>query len=366
MTLNELINNISKELSTREDSSEYKSELYRLLNLYNKYLNDIPDSEKHLIFQMNIDENWNILTKDIAKLSKSLKESVREYYKGFTMPCFNKLSNWLKGNGTYNGLLRTSISTYVIPNGCDLYRIRANEKNKYFKPTEMFHIPFEKRGIIKTQRYSVPGYPCLYLSSSIYGCWEEMRKPNLSSFKVSRLCASEEITLLDLRIPSVGNIDQSNYIKILRILPLIIACSIKVINSEHTYKPEYIVSQVVLQIIIKNRINSGINGIIYSSTQRNLDFKFNESNLLDNIAIPVYKNETKGLCSKLSRKFTITPPTCYEHELIRDPEGMVNGHEVNAGNSFSVPNEFIPYSKTAFGLLESRLKEKNTVSLLSE
>ncbi len=363
MTLNELIQITSNSLAKRNPSSEFRNELSQLLTLYKRNLNNIDETEKEIIFPFNTQRDWDKLIRDISKLSESIKISVREYYSGSISTSYEKIKNWMEGYRDYDGLLETSISKYSIPCDTDLYRIRKNEKNKHFNPNEMFHIPYNKRGNIRTQRYSIPGYPCLYLSSTIYGCWEEMRKPSLASFKVSRIRNIEEIDLFDLRIPSTSHIVQDDYIKILRIFPLIIACSIKVINTDDTFKPEYIIPQIVLQIIIKNRKTTGINGVIYSSTQKNIEFSFNEENLLNNIAIPVFENKSSGLCTILSKKFNITNPTSYEYELIRDPEGMVNGHVIDGGNASSQPDDPIPYNKTVFGLLQSRLLLQDLVSI---
>lgn len=62
----------------------------------------------------------------------------------------------------------------------------------------MFHIPITMRRQVGTERYSIPGYPCLYLGNSIYVCWEEMNRPLMSSCWVSRLKNTEELELEEL------------------------------------------------------------------------------------------------------------------------------------------------------------------------
>ena len=72
-----------------------------------------------------------------------------------------------------------------------------------FFADEMFHIPFEKRTDIVNYRYSITGYPCLYIGNSILSCWEEMHTPALDDFVVSRVQVNsdKQVKTLDLRIP---------------------------------------------------------------------------------------------------------------------------------------------------------------------
>ena len=110
---------------------------------------------------------------------------------------------------------RTSDST--------LYRMRVCSLRKDVSRTEIFHIPFSMIRNIKTQRYSTPGYPCLYLAKSIYGSWEEMHRPPIESTLVSQFTSKENFRVLDLRIPSVERFTECESLY-LKYLPVIIAC----------------------------------------------------------------------------------------------------------------------------------------------
>lgn len=112
------------------------------------------------------------------------------------------------------------------------------------EPKEMFHIPLDMRGIVKTQRYSTSGYPCLYLGESIYGCWEEMRRPPMIKCAVSRLECSLKLNIVDLSIPSEIDMTNPAY---QRLIPLIISCMVPVENHNDTYKPEYIIPQLIIE-----------------------------------------------------------------------------------------------------------------------
>ena len=49
--------------------------------------------------------------------------------------------------------------------------------DKLIDLVEMFHIKYELRGKVQTQRCSFPGLPCLYLGCSSYVCWLELNRP---------------------------------------------------------------------------------------------------------------------------------------------------------------------------------------------
>ena len=79
-----------------------------------------------------------------------------------------------------------SLRLGTIPDGCSLYRMRVG-KNGYEEFTsneEMSHIPFQFNHKVGNERYSMSGFPSLYLGSSVYVCWEEMRRPCLFLNKV--------------------------------------------------------------------------------------------------------------------------------------------------------------------------------------
>ena len=224
------------------------------------------------------------------------------------------------------------------------------------------HIPFSKRGEVKTQRYSVPGFPCLYLGKSLYGCWEEMRRPDFGKVMVSRVVSTQNIELLDLRVPTFGKWNESICDSIL-FFPLIIASMFQVRDNSATYKPEYLVPQLITEWVITQKqlyrkTKSNIIGIIYTSVHKNPDFNF-PADVFDNVAIPVLKplnNEPVDYCPILSELFEITPPTYYDLETLRLGKAHVSGEdglttEMNKENSYAI---------SSFGEMERILNNKET------
>lgn len=188
--------------------------------------------------------------------------------------------------------------------GESFYRIRTKEENYPLSSSEMFHIPFHLRGKVTTQRYSIPGFPSLYLAKSLYVAWEELKRPNLDKFQAVRLESTETLRCLDLLSPKLerNTMDKDAY-RYLMIWPLIAACSIKVANPQDSFKPEYIIPQLLLQWV---RNTGNIDGIIYASTNIRLNRKIPLKNLY-NVVLPVKDNNEEGLCTQLSEKFEMTP-----------------------------------------------------------
>lgn len=232
------------------------------------------------------------------------------------------------------------------------FRMRVFDDKRNRERKELFHIPFSKQGKVKTQRYSLPGLPCLYLGKSLYGCWEELGRPPLYSCMFSRLSNTEIIKLWDLRIPEeIESID--GLCKFLLTVPLIIACSIKVAHPNDNYKPEYIIPQMLLEILscgdeinrIYGKRPQNIIGIKYRSVLTNDDFKFPVSKN-DNIVIPAVR-EKKEYDEKLCKLFLITQPTCEEFERIRYRELVLNG----------IDTSLDPYKASLFGQMEAIISD---------
>ena len=317
---------------------DFKAELSRLLNLFLKKLKDDE------VFQYN---NYKVQTQDFQTIArrtcKLIKTAVKAYLNGDLATCYDQIKNCLIGGakGTAN-----DINYCWQGEGTYFYRIRTKASPYTYPAKEMFHVPFDMRNKLKTCRYSIPGFPCLYLGRSIYGCWEEMRQPALKDFCVSALQPTEELKLLDLRYDQQIN-SESKLTSYLSIFPLILACSVPVKSDEDSFKPEYIIPQLTLQTILKYRPQTwGADGIIYTSTRKNSANPWNDKpELWESIALPVYKSQPQGLCPQLSKKFKITDSICYEHELIHKRIPYT-------------PLQNTDYADSPFGLLEKCLQEE--------
>lgn len=313
---------------------DYRNNLKQTLNKYQSLLLKLDNNQQP--------DNWDEFFPHVDKVIKKIKEVALSSYKGLPSTAGTKLSNMMKSYGD-------KLIWKDIPVNTSFYRMRKiEERRTNITYDEMFHIPLNKRRMVTTQRYSTPGYPCLYLGNSIYTCWEEMNRPRMSDCWVSQLKNTQEICLLDLRVPSLQSF-LDNYKNYILLFPIIIACMLPVTNPNDVYKPEYIIPQLLTEWVIKNEKD----GIYYTSTHKNSYFDY-PNDKYENIAIPVKESiKSNRYCNKLKFLFKITQPLNNEIEQLRQ------GYSVNAGHygldEKEQKKEY--YELSDFGNLEKRLSK---------
>jgi len=249
-------------------------------------------------------------------------------------------------------------NTTDIKKNTDFYRIRKcefSERKRIAKNVhEMFHIPFTKRGVVKTQRYSISGLPCLYLGYSVYGCWEEMGRPHLDECMVSRFQNTKQIKVFDIRVPTKYDEFKKNENNYIRLFPLMASCMVQVKNPKDYYKPEYIIPQMLMEWILDKK--KDCIGVFYTSVyveeDNYIDNNYPEE-YMHNIAIPaIYKNELQ-YSSYLCKLFKLTKPKCREFEAAK-------------GRYETIKDFSIEYRASDYGFLEKRLKSKKVEEIKSK
>lgn len=304
--------------------------------------------------------------KEIGKTCEKLKDIVTSEYQGLHSTAFYRFSNLLKGKNGQSAL-GDSILMYTFKVGeKPLYRMREMGKRQDLSYLELFHIPINKRGIVKTNRYSSPGYPCLYLGTSIYACWEELGRPPMDKSMVARFGNEIDMHLIDLRIPSFDEFE-SHYKAYMKALPLIIACSVKVKEPDAYYKPEYSIPQLMMEYVINNNVyhktKVPITGIYYTSVFRNDDYGF-PIDKFENIAIPIQRPlSSKKYCNKLCDIFMMTQATCDEMEQMRSG-GYIRFEYDEKTERMIYHGNIGEYKHSSFGYLEKRLNDKKLFPLI--
>jgi hypothetical protein len=370
-----------------------------IFGLPKKYQNSFPEflEETFQKFLSTIDQiDEGTITEKIKGCKDSLKrfcdgiiQSTRTYYSGFPAKSYFEFENVMeitedslfpsKSGGKYG-------TSPIEP----FYRARVGT-NRLFERKDLFHVPFELREIVTTQRFSVPGLPCLYLANSTFVCWEELRRPDINKMQVSRFQAinpalsfldlsltpsrlfeilnasTKEIykkdgTVSDTKPMTLDSWDSLSYNYIMR-WPLIAACSVKVKRGDGTFKPEYIFPQFLLQWVTTKK---GIDGIKYFSIEAYSSVKVDLANLV-NYAIPIKHAKPEGYCEKLVESFKLTQPTSWEIMTIADPNVIQNalpriednstliGHTHMGGAIEFIKGKKTQYWQSIFGKIEIEL-----------
>ena len=291
------IYNYSRE-AQRNNGCDYRKTLSEILDGYQEM---VKENSSDVLFFAEVVANIDVLNRVVSSC-----------YQGKRSTAYTQLKNLLK---RYE-----KDSIFVeIPSDSIFYRMRVCDLRKEIKRKELFHIPFEKIRQIKTQRYSSPGYPCLYLGESLYGCWEEMQRPDTESTLFAVFKTSKPFRVVDIRIPTLQKY-LANAEFYLKFFPLIIASTIPVINGDDIFKPEYLLPQMILEWVIEKRREINAIGVYYTSAFKNNEF-YELDYEWDNIVLPVQKTSEKGICQELVSLFTMTKPTCYEYEFM---QGNIN------------------------------------------
>lgn len=250
----------------------------------------------------------------------------------------------------------------------DLYRIRTGSLAPYSRE-HLFHIPFELRHIVATQRYSIPGLPCLYLGSSLWGCWEELGRPDFNKLHIARFALASEVRVLDLgwRPTVVGYYIrhfefetrfQNNVIGQAFYWPLLAICSIRRRNPEAPFAPEYAAPQLLLEWI---RQTPTCDGLRYFSTK--ITTNVHSPDAAANYVLPVQTKTAAGHCTVLRDKVAVSAPV---------PWSLLVASDLPAGGRvyppWSIPlseTVSVRYGDTEFWKLEGKLTALGGMKVIS-
>ncbi len=300
MTFQELLKNeILKLPKIQSTDLSFDKYIEKLLNDFLNIVNQL-DGDK---LQFNDGESINIqfIKKTQKVIVEGLINTLKEYYNGFPFKSYTYLDRTLR-NEIKDLYAILKQKEYSLDE--NFYRIRYKEDNFLFKVSEMFHIPFQMREKVTTQRFSIPGFPSLYLGRTLYVCWEELNRPQINSFQAVRLKNIKKVKVLDLTPPIITeeNINSIEVYRYFMTWPLIACCSVKVKDYSNTFKPEYVIPQLLLQWV---RDNDQLDGIRYKSTHIPHSL-YRQEGELTNLVLPVKENKEAGHCTELIDTFELT------------------------------------------------------------
>jgi hypothetical protein len=264
------------------------------------------------IFQKLVDTLIEVKAEDYyveegRKFKRLLIDVVDRYYCGYTSEAQNQINELIEevcDSPLAVSRINNSISfcTYSCEQDVQFFRARCNEIIADYKSKEMLHIPFSKRSKVKTERFSIPGLPCLYLGTSSYVCWLEMGRPADHMFNVSPVTLDNTQQILNLAVNfrdfywSKKSSDAERK-SIFKLFLLSLATSYKVKEDNREFKSEYIISQLVMLAAMKK----GLSGLTYYSKQVENDiFAYSIGVNLALFALYSPEKELSDICNHIS------------------------------------------------------------------
>lgn len=291
------------EMRKRNNENGYHSEIIRLFQLYRNTLKDFTWDGGMSVYEKE--------KSDINRYIGKINEIFKFHSKG-KLTAFYKKANNLFQSKANTVSAQVYFPKQIIEENDYWFRVRRPEDDKRFDIGDLFHVPFDLRGKIGTERFSIPGYPCLYMASSLECARESIGSPGIAV--ASCLKNKKELTVYDFSFfPKERQDDKINLRKAIVSYPFKIAASIATItNKEHKddkYREEYIIPQLLLHCVIRENVPQKIVGILYSSMKAIGDNGLAQDDYCKhlNLAVPAIFG-LKRFCSILINTFSITKP----------------------------------------------------------
>ncbi|ASG29188.1 hypothetical protein [Fusobacterium polymorphum] len=320
----------------------YKKIFITKLNVIINITKPCSKHNKILNFELILSniKNINDLSSELMSFFEGIKKTYKLWISGETFSAIQNFEELLKENK----LLEEddfSINEKIFFRG-------RNSLNKILNKYEMFHIPYDKRYLVGNQRFSLSGFPLLYLNSSLKGVLSELNieeKDSYEKYAFSSFHFNKKAKIYSLDNPFriyfekvSNNIDKvikepsfsSEDLK--KILLKLIIASVCLFEKRVSHKnqednginifyEEYIIPQALTQVLKKNKYN----GILYPSTR----IKETENSGLFNISnfnlvyFPKYndkKHYDSMLFESLDISVPITPFELKNNDIISDDE----------------------------------------------
>lgn len=358
--LGRLVKNLSEQFKYpyfSADGQEYVEAIKTNTEKFIKIINDFDESDK---FINNLKNNIT----EYEQIGNNLSDIVNRYLTGNASSAYELMERTITSSfvGQYWGKLRLKInSTHEM--------FRARESSSSIETIgEMFHIPFNQRHLVKAQRYSIAGVPCLYLGSSTFVCWLEMGRPDLNRlyFSCFKPTTNDEITVLDLTISFgllisrthlIDFVGVENYQERQEYIEAVVAtwlisqaCSFKKKHLNANFNIEYIIPSLLLQWVKENK---EVDGIRYSSTH--YDFRPDPERGYNYVFPP---KMIKGkFCERLSNLFTLTKPASWQILQALSSKRILRKTGPKKGSSTFEDQLLTEYLDTSFGTIEHILSE---------
>ncbi len=227
--------------------------------------------------------------KDIISAAEKTKDAIvraiEQYYSGNILDAQNTVNNIIAEFGNLSPAVTTVNNgpsfPYINPDKkSQFFRARLSDSIGAYAKEEMLHVPFSKRELVASTRFSIPGLPCLYLGNTSYVCWMELGCPPDYRFNVSPVELDDSLRVFNLTVSfrnlyemidnmkdayeagRMDNADVQQYIiSLIRLYMLALSTSFRVSQHGRNFKSEYIIPQMIM-LACKDQ---GLDGVSYYS-----------------------------------------------------------------------------------------------------
>lgn len=204
-----------------------------------------------------------LCVKTVIDVCDRLLDALDKYYKGDIWEAHVIIDDLIHSIDMCEPAVSNINNTYALwgkGEKVNLFRARLSDSMLDFPAEEMLHIPFDLRTKVKSERFSIPGLPCLYLGNTSYSCWIELGSPADYRFNVSPIYIEGDVKVLNLAV-SIRHIrnwndslndsitrEESDKIlnEWLKLLLLTVATSYSVNENGRDFKSEYILPQMIM------------------------------------------------------------------------------------------------------------------------
>lgn len=331
-------------LPIRWNGVDFSETLEKLFYHYIKQLETVADKADRFSYDIRVD------IEEIKRVTGLLIKSTSHYLNGFPAKAFTTFEQAM-------GILsQTPLKVYQKSvmeqfdepadrrqDDLKLFRAVQVGDNKPYQRARVFHTPYNLRSKVSTNRYSIAGYPSLYLGTSLNLCCKEIKADpnhNLTIAAAFKLERTIEYTNTNVQVIELGvkpqdfleipvenevsgrhisrNLTQSASVRSAFLLwyPLIAACSFIRTNKNDPFAAEYIIPQLLMQWV-RGEINADdedydqLIGIRYFSCA-----SVKASDMGFNYVFPTsgrQKSAELPYCAVLAKAFRLTNPV-YIHE----------------------------------------------------
>ena len=290
---------------------------------YNGYLSVMEDTEIErvgnemttLVKRVSGRKATFDLMKDVHTVERMIVDTLVKCFKGFPSEAVSVFEKRMIANQMHLFELIPQLSV----SGVSFFRVRKEDGEALTEGKALFHVPFDKRQYCGTYRYSIPGYPSLYLAKKLDVAKLETDIKEEDIFYAACFRANRILRFIDLSLTQAFETIWERY-SLLVFYPLIMACGLTVKMSNAPYKPEYALSQVMSQVFRLHVVEDTFDGFSYISTKvDNPDFM--DFNMRNFVLWIKGADEENGYSKSLADSFTVSGPIkCQGDQSTREIE----------------------------------------------